>query len=104
MQPQLRATYAVLIVETGKGASVQLRLQALLAGEAPQRPTPTWPVPLRAARLLDLVAPHVPGALYHPVSKRYTFPLAVHDVLVQRLASPRHLLPPFATLYREQLA
>ena len=73
MQPSgLHASFGIYIVDI-QGA---LRLEARVKGEAPQRPSvQNHMEPLRAARVLALVAPRIPGALYHPRTQRFTFPM-----------------------------
>jgi SWI/SNF-related matrix-associated actin-dependent regulator 1 of chromatin subfamily A len=98
----LRATLRLALVERG-GAQ---RLAVDVAGEVPvpahvlEREALAG-APLRAARVVELVARRLEGTLYHAVSRCFSYALAQHDALVRALARPADFLPPFAQLYDE---
>ena len=103
----MRATFVLGVVER---APHGLRLAASLGGEVVGPAFVVVPssvgvvtkiTPLRASRVLQLVGARVPGALYHPVSRVFSWPLASHDTLAGALERPLHFLPPFARLYAE---
>lgn len=103
----MRATFTLSVVERPSNG---LRLAAAIAGEVVGPSFTVVPssvgvvskiTPLRASRLLQLVGARVPGALFHPVSKAFSWPLSAHDALAGALSRPLHFLPPFARLYAE---
>ena len=92
---RLRAAFRFEVVERA-GAP---RLDVTISGDTPA--LPERGSPLRARRLLELVARRVPGTLYDVAAKCFLFDIAQHDTLVGALLRPVSFLPPFDRLYTE---